>query len=133
MKGPDRLQVITINTADGVLRACGDGARDPGEQCDDGKLGAGDCCSPDCHTASADGSACDDGSPCTMGDLCDSGACFRRRPKTQAMVPSAEAVLLLLFGLLRSGHIRLRRLDGWRDLSGEPFDRWSREGIAVGA
>jgi transposase-like protein len=41
---------------------------------------------------------------------------FRRRTKTQAMLPSAEAVLLLLFGLLRSGQIRLRRLDGWREL-----------------
>jgi transposase-like protein len=58
---------------------------------------------------------------------------FRRRTKTQAMLPSADAVLLLLFGLLRSGQIRLRRLDGWRELSGELCDRWSREGSAVGA
>ena len=41
---------------------------------------------------------------------------FRCRTNTQAMLPSAEAVLLLLFGLLRSGQIRLRRLDGWREL-----------------
>ena len=41
---------------------------------------------------------------------------FRRRTKTQAMLPSAEAVVLLLFGLLRTGQIRLRRLDGWREL-----------------
>jgi transposase-like protein len=38
---------------------------------------------------------------------------FRRRTKTQASLPSEEAVLLLLFGLLRSGHIKLRRIDGW--------------------
>jgi len=28
---------------------------------------------------------------------------FRRRTKTQALLPSADAVLLLLFGVLRSG------------------------------
>lgn len=41
---------------------------------------------------------------------------FRRRVKTQALLPSADAVLLLLFGLLRTGHITLRRLDGWTDM-----------------
>jgi len=38
---------------------------------------------------------------------------FRRRTKTQASLPSQDAVLLLLFGLLRSGQIKLRRLVGW--------------------
>jgi transposase-like protein len=41
---------------------------------------------------------------------------FRRRTKTQAMLPSEHAVLLLLFGLLRTGQIRLRRLNGWREM-----------------
>lgn len=41
---------------------------------------------------------------------------FRRRTKTQASLPSQDAVLLLLFGLLRSGAIRLRRIDGWEDM-----------------
>jgi len=41
---------------------------------------------------------------------------FRRRTKTQASLPSEEAVLLLLFGLLRSGQVTLRRLVGWRDI-----------------
>jgi transposase-like protein len=41
---------------------------------------------------------------------------FRRRTKTQASLPSADAVVLLLFGLLRSGAIRLRRIDGWSDM-----------------
>jgi putative transposase len=41
---------------------------------------------------------------------------FRRRTKTQASLPSQDAVLLLLFGLMRSGQIRLRRLDGWQDM-----------------
>jgi len=42
---------------------------------------------------------------------------FRRRTKTQASLPNEEAVLLLLFGLLRSGQIKLRRLVGWQELS----------------
>jgi len=42
---------------------------------------------------------------------------FRRRTKTQASLPSEEAVLLLLFGLLRSGQITLRRLVGWQDMA----------------
>ena len=42
---------------------------------------------------------------------------FRRRTKTQASLPNEEAVLLLLFGLLRSGQIKLRRLVGWHDLA----------------
>jgi len=41
---------------------------------------------------------------------------FRRRTKTQAMLPSEDAVLLLLFGLLMSGQIRLRKIDGWAEL-----------------
>jgi putative transposase len=41
---------------------------------------------------------------------------FRRRTKTQASLPNEEAVLLLLFGLLRSGQINLRRLVGWQEL-----------------
>jgi hypothetical protein len=42
---------------------------------------------------------------------------FRRRTKTQASLPSEEAVLFLLFGLLRSGQIRLRCLVGWQALA----------------
>jgi putative transposase len=41
---------------------------------------------------------------------------FRRRTKTQASLPSEEAVLLLMFGLLRSGQIKLRRVVGWYEL-----------------
>ena len=41
---------------------------------------------------------------------------FRRRTKTQASLPDEDAVLLLLYGLLRSGQIALRRIDGRNDL-----------------
>jgi len=41
---------------------------------------------------------------------------FRRRTKTQASLPGQDAVVLLLFGLLRSGQIKLRTLDGYQDM-----------------
>lgn len=41
---------------------------------------------------------------------------FRRRTKTQASLPSEDAVVLLLFGLLRSGQIKLRRLAGAKEM-----------------
>ncbi len=43
---------------------------------------------------------------------------FRRRTKTQASLPSQAAVLLLLFGLLRSGQVQLRKIDGWDEMAG---------------
>jgi transposase-like protein len=42
---------------------------------------------------------------------------FRRRTKTQSSLPSGTAVVLLLFGLLRSGAVRLRVIDGAKDMS----------------
>ncbi len=41
---------------------------------------------------------------------------FRRRVKTQGGLPGETAALCLLFGLLASGQIRLRRIKGFRDL-----------------
>ena len=42
---------------------------------------------------------------------------FRRRTKTQASLPSSDSVLLLLFGLLRSGAVKLRNIDGWNEMN----------------
>jgi putative transposase len=41
---------------------------------------------------------------------------FRRRVKTQGSLPTEDAALVLLFGLVASGQIRFRRLDGWRQI-----------------
>jgi len=41
---------------------------------------------------------------------------FRRRVKTQGSLPTAQAAELLLFGVIISGQIRMRRIDGWQDL-----------------
>src|SRR5581483_8138294 len=42
---------------------------------------------------------------------------FRRRVKTQGALPTEDAALVLLFALVASGQIKLRRLDGWRKLA----------------
>jgi putative transposase len=41
---------------------------------------------------------------------------FRRRVKTQGSLPSEDAALVLLFSLVASGQIKLRRIDGWRKI-----------------
>lgn len=41
---------------------------------------------------------------------------FRRRVKTQGALPTDDAAVALLFGLVASGQITLRKLDGWRTL-----------------
>jgi transposase-like protein len=42
---------------------------------------------------------------------------FRRRVKTQGSLPSDDAALVLLFSLVASGQIKLRRIDGWRKIA----------------
>ena len=42
---------------------------------------------------------------------------FRRRVKTQGSLPGEDAALILLFSLVASGQIKLRRIDGWRKIA----------------
>ena len=42
---------------------------------------------------------------------------FRRRIKTQTVLPCAETVPMLLWALLASGQIPMRKVDGWETLS----------------
>ena len=42
---------------------------------------------------------------------------FRRRVKTQGSLPSEDAAVVLLFSLVVSGQIKLRRIDGWQKLA----------------
>ena len=44
---------------------------------------------------------------------------FRRRIKTQAVLPCAEIVPMLFWALLASGQIQMRKVDGWQTL-GQP-------------
>jgi transposase-like protein len=45
---------------------------------------------------------------------------FRRRIKTQTVLPSAETAAMLFWALLASGQITMRKVDGWQTL-GEPL------------
>jgi putative transposase len=42
---------------------------------------------------------------------------FRRRVKTQGSLASEEAAVVLLFSLVSSGQIKLRRIDGWTKIA----------------
>ena len=42
---------------------------------------------------------------------------FRRRVETQGSLPSEDAAVVLLFSLVASGQIRLRRIDGWQKIA----------------
>jgi hypothetical protein len=42
---------------------------------------------------------------------------FRRRVKTQASLPSEDAAMVLLFSLVASGQIKLRKIDGWQKIA----------------
>ena len=41
---------------------------------------------------------------------------FRRRVKTQAVLPAEDSALLLLYGLVASGQLKFRKLDGYQAL-----------------
>jgi putative transposase len=45
---------------------------------------------------------------------------FKRRIKTQCLLPCAETAAMLLWALLASGQITLRRVDGWPTLDQPP-------------
>jgi transposase-like protein len=42
---------------------------------------------------------------------------FRRRVTTPGSLPNERAVLILRWGLLASGQLRLRRIDSWQGIS----------------
>ena len=41
---------------------------------------------------------------------------FKRRIKTQTVLPSAETAAMLFWALLASGQITMRKVDGWQSL-----------------
>src|SRR5919106_167159 len=47
---------------------------------------------------------------------------FKRRIKTQCLLPCAETAALLFWALLASGQITMRRVDGWQSLEPSPTD-----------
>ena len=45
---------------------------------------------------------------------------FKRRIKTQTVLPSAETAAMLFWALLASGQIMMRKVDGWQTLATAP-------------
>ncbi len=48
---------------------------------------------------------------------------FKRRIKTQTVLPSAETAAMLFWALLASGQITMRKVDGWQSLAEKPDDQ----------
>ena len=48
---------------------------------------------------------------------------FKRRIKTQTVLPSAETATMLFWALLASGQINMRKVDGWQSLATKPIDQ----------
>jgi putative transposase len=48
---------------------------------------------------------------------------FKRRIKTQTVLPSADTAAMLFWALLASGQISMRKVDGWHTLATKPIDR----------
>ena len=46
---------------------------------------------------------------------------FKRRIKTQTVLPSAETAAMLFWALLASGQINMRKVDGWKTLAETPI------------
>ena len=46
---------------------------------------------------------------------------FKRRIKTQTVLPSAETAAMLFWALLASGQITMRKVDGWQTLTEKPI------------
>jgi putative transposase len=48
---------------------------------------------------------------------------FKRRIKTQTVLPSADTAAMLFWALLASGQISMRKVDGWQTLATPPVDQ----------
>jgi putative transposase len=46
---------------------------------------------------------------------------FKRRIKTQTLLPSADTAAMLFWALLASGQINMRKVDGWQTLATKPI------------
>ncbi|MCS5637715.1 MAG: S8 family serine peptidase [Myxococcota bacterium] len=77
---PDNALSFPRADVSSAFPVCGDGIVEGGEDCDDGNLLSGDCCSSICVYEGL-GSSCDDGNACTAPDQCDgAGLCAPGTP-----------------------------------------------------
>ncbi len=70
------IQAIITASTDGKCSPCGDGIQNTDEDCDDGNLVNGDCCSDTCHAETPGNPCASDGESCTT-DVCSGmGRCI---------------------------------------------------------
>ena len=48
---------------------------------------------------------------------------FKRRIKTQTVLPCAETAAMLFWALMASGQITMRKVNGWQSLAEKPSDQ----------
>jgi transposase-like protein len=48
---------------------------------------------------------------------------FKRRIKTQTVLPSADTAAMLFWALMASGQIIMRKVDGWQTLTTQPLEQ----------
>jgi putative transposase len=48
---------------------------------------------------------------------------FKRRIKTQTVLPSSDTAAMMFWALLASGQINMRKVDGWQTLATKPIDQ----------
>jgi transposase-like protein len=48
---------------------------------------------------------------------------FKRRIKTQTVLPAAETAAMMFWALMASGQITMRKVDGWKTLTEKPSDQ----------
>ena len=48
---------------------------------------------------------------------------FKRRIKTQTVLPSADTAAMLFWAVLASGQINMRKVDGWQTLATKLIDQ----------
>jgi len=61
--------------------------------------------------------------PIYRSDLIRGTEEFKRRIKTQTVLPSADTAAMLFWALLASGQINMRKVDGWQTLAAKPIDQ----------
>lgn len=58
---------------------------------------------------------------------------FRRRTKTQGLSPTESSILILLFGLVASGMVRMRRIEGYEAMTETaPDQKLERLEVGIG-
>lgn len=70
------IQGIVTAGTDGKCTTCGNNVVDPDEDCDDGGLTSGDCCSGSCQFEAVDSPCGDDGNVCTDEGCDGAGTCL---------------------------------------------------------